>query len=40
MLAIMGSKWCVKCYPELELGYFIYKGESLCEKHFKELKKK
>ena len=32
---ILISKWCVKCYPQKEWALFTYKGNSLCEKHFK-----
>ena len=35
--AIVGSNWCIKCWPIKDYATVIYKGNSLCEKHFKQL---
>lgn len=35
-LAIMLSKWCVKCYPKQIQAEFTFQGNSLCEKCFRK----
>ena len=32
---LMGSNWCIRCYPEKVYAQFIWKGHSLCEECFK-----
>jgi hypothetical protein len=33
---IIGTLWCVSCWPKKEYAYYIFDGVSFCEKHFIE----
>ena len=33
---LMGSKFCVLCWPTDEYATYSYRGDSLCRKHFEE----
>lgn len=38
--AIMCSDWCIYCFPKHNYAEFIYKGNSVCEKHLKKQHRK
>jgi len=32
---LLGTNWCISCYPEKIYAQFIWQGHSLCEECFK-----